>query len=115
LFPLVWFAATDKERVLAQCAVAGSMLGPQIVSMLDFATVVAAVVAFAPVLFAMVLSQLSGDKMSWRWPFQKEKIFGVFGRCAVSIRATSAFFSFSHSLSLSFECSCPTALSCCTA
>ena len=28
---------------------------------------------------AMMLSKLRGDKMSWRWPFQKEHVLGVFG------------------------------------
>jgi|TARA_B110000908_G_scaffold160548_1_gene203889 ABC-type antimicrobial peptide transport system permease subunit len=37
------------------------------------------VVAYSPPLVAMALSKLSGDKMSWRWPFQKDAIVGSFG------------------------------------
>ena len=46
---------------------------------ITFAQAVAGVVAYAPVPFAMFLSKASGDRMSWRWPFQKENVFGVFG------------------------------------
>ena len=27
----------------------------------------------------MLLSKLSGDKQSWRWPFQREPVVGIFG------------------------------------
>lgn len=37
------------------------------------------VVAFGPVLLALALCHLSGDKLSWRWPFQKERVIGQFG------------------------------------
>ena len=40
---------------------------------------VAAFLAYSPVAVALALSAASGDKMSWRWPFQKERVFGVFG------------------------------------
>ena len=52
---------------------------PAQVTNVAFATAIAAVVAYMPVPFAMVLSKLSGDKMSWRWPFQKENVGGTFG------------------------------------
>jgi len=44
---------------------------------------VACLVAYAPVLFALVLSAFF-DKMSWRWPFQKEHLFGSFGLCLLA-------------------------------
>ena len=34
---------------------------------------------YSPPLVALLLSRLSGDKMSWRWPFAKDRIFGAFG------------------------------------
>ena len=37
------------------------------------------VVAYSPVVVALLLARCSGDKKSWRWPFQKEKVFGPFG------------------------------------
>jgi hypothetical protein len=52
---------------------------PAAINNVSFAAGVAAVVAYLPVPFAMLLSKLSGDKMSWRWPFQKENVGGVFG------------------------------------
>lgn len=39
---------------------------------------VASLVAYGPVVFAMLLWAVF-DKMSWRWPFQKESFFGAFG------------------------------------
>mmetsp|Transcript_50061 Transcript_50061/g.116836 ORF Transcript_50061/g.116836 Transcript_50061/m.116836 type:complete len:451 (+) Transcript_50061:117-1469(+) len=36
-------------------------------------------VAFGPVFVALGLCHLSGDRLSWRWPFQKESILGQFG------------------------------------
>jgi sterol desaturase/sphingolipid hydroxylase (fatty acid hydroxylase superfamily) len=39
----------------------------------------AIVIAYLPVIMALVLCWLSGDKLSWRWPFQKESVFGAFG------------------------------------
>jgi hypothetical protein len=39
---------------------------------------VACLVAYGPVVFAMLLWAYF-DKMSWRWPFQKEHFFGAFG------------------------------------
>ena len=46
---------------------------------LSVAQLTAWTVAFGPVLLALALCHLSGDKLSWRWPFQKERIFGQFG------------------------------------
>lgn len=43
------------------------------------ADVAAAGVAYSPVAFALLLAAASGDRMSWRWPFHKERLFGVCG------------------------------------
>ena len=40
---------------------------------------IAFVVSHGPVLIAMVLCIIVKDRLSWRWPFQKEKVFGGFG------------------------------------
>lgn len=72
LFPLAWFSATDPARVIAV-----TELPPQLA--VRFPEVVAFTIAVAPIILAMALSYLSGDKMSWRWPFQKESLAGVFG------------------------------------
>jgi len=42
-------------------------------------TAVAAAVAYGPVVVALALCALSGDRISWRWPFHKERVFGQFG------------------------------------
>ncbi len=41
--------------------------------------VVALALSYSPVAVAIILCWLSGDRMSWRWPFQKEQIVGPFG------------------------------------
>ena len=61
LFPLVWIAANGRSP---------AQLSP---------TTLAAFVAYSPPLVALLLSQLSGDKMSWRWPFAKDRFLGAFG------------------------------------
>jgi len=40
---------------------------------------VASIVAYSPVIVAMLLCAAYGDRMSWRWPFHKEKVIGTFG------------------------------------
>ena len=40
---------------------------------------VAATVAYGPVFAALAVAWASGDRMSWRWPFHKERIIGAFG------------------------------------
>ena len=52
------------------------------------ATHFSAFLAYSPVAVALALSAASGDKMSWRWPFQKESVFGVFGLFLVLAWAT---------------------------
>ena len=54
-------------------------LDVSLVGGLPVETVVACVVAYGPILLAMLLARLSGDRLSWRWPFHKEKLFGTFG------------------------------------
>merc|ERR1711865_605016 len=57
---------------------------------------VAFVVGYGPFLFAFLLCILTRDKMSWRWPFQREKIigsFGFFGLGAVAVCCTPVYFS----------------------
>ena len=41
--------------------------------------VIAGSAAYGPVIVAIILCALSGDRMSWRWPFHKERLFGTFG------------------------------------
>jgi len=36
-------------------------------------------VGYSPVAMALLLAFLSRDRCSWRWPFQKEPVFGAFG------------------------------------
>jgi hypothetical protein len=69
LVPLMLWAAIGNHgpsRVEAICGV-------------PTAAVVGAVVAYGPVAVALVLAWLSGDRMSWRWPFHKESLFGTLG------------------------------------
>ena len=40
---------------------------------------VAVAVAYLPIALAMLLAWVSGDRMSWRWPFHKEKLVGTLG------------------------------------
>lgn len=77
LFPLTWYAATEKA-VLAN-HVKQALTAVNLQDKVTFAQAIAAVLAYVPVPFAMFLSKASGDRMSWRWPFQKEKVVGVFG------------------------------------
>ena len=36
-------------------------------------------VAYGPILFAFFLCRAVGDRLSWRWPFHRERIAGSFG------------------------------------
>jgi len=45
----------------------------------SFAMSIASTVAVGPIVLAMLLCYLSGDRFCWRWPFQKESLFGTFG------------------------------------
>jgi len=49
-------------------------LGP-----IPVADAVAFVVGYGPFLFAYFLCHVTGDPMSWRWPFQNENVVGGFG------------------------------------
>ena len=35
--------------------------------------------ATTALVLSLVLTRLSGDRMSWRWPFQKERLVGTLG------------------------------------
>ena len=72
LFPLMWYATTTPSTIAAS-------LPPKLLETVPVEIAVAFSVAIAPVPVAMVLSKLAGDRMSWRWPFQKESIVGSFG------------------------------------
>ena len=72
LFPLTWYAVTDPVTL------AGAV-PPAVADAVPFSVAVAAVVAYSPVPVGMLLSALAGDRMHWRWPFQKESVLGVFG------------------------------------
>jgi hypothetical protein len=41
--------------------------------------VVAFIFSFGPIIWAWILCYVTGDRLSWRWPFQNENIFGGFG------------------------------------
>lgn len=78
LFPLVWVVATKSTTTQVWVEAIPNFLevGGFTIST---ATAAAATVAYFPVVLAVMLSKLSGDRTSWRWPFQKENIVGVFG------------------------------------
>eukprot|EP00501_MAST-03F_sp_TOSAG23-6_P000030 GSMAST32.ASY1.ANO1.31.1 assembled CDS len=40
---------------------------------------IGSIVAFGPLVLAAILVVLTGDKLSWRWPFHREVIIGKFG------------------------------------
>ena len=81
LFPFVWYATTDPASIKATFNDTLASADVEVPAALDvdFATAIAAIVSHTPVPIAMLLSKLSGDKMSWRWPFQKESVAGSFG------------------------------------
>mmetsp|Transcript_9529 Transcript_9529/g.18067 ORF Transcript_9529/g.18067 Transcript_9529/m.18067 type:complete len:511 (-) Transcript_9529:134-1666(-) len=71
LFPLcVWGAALNNNT--------GAQQMPALMGV-SMAQVVAATVSYGPVIFAMAVCLLEGDRMSWRWPFHKEPVVGAFG------------------------------------
>jgi len=55
-----------------------AVVNPRRTSPVPAAPFVAALVAYGPVAFAMLLCAFY-DKLSWRWPFHNERFFGVFG------------------------------------
>jgi hypothetical protein len=69
LFPLMAWAAISNQGTSRVHAMHGW----------PTETIVANIVAYGPISVAMVLAKLSGDRMSWRWPFHKEAVFGQFG------------------------------------
>lgn len=70
LVPLMWWAAVTNKTAV-----------PNVQEWNGFSVefLAAFAVSHAPVLVAMVLCVMARDRMSWRWPFQKEKILGTFG------------------------------------
>ena len=52
-----------------------SRLLPQI----SLAKASALIIAFSPVLVALVLNRMSGDRLHWKWPFKRERFVGAFG------------------------------------
>ncbi|CAE8616297.1 unnamed protein product, partial [Polarella glacialis] len=65
---LVWAAVSNPLSEAPDSSVLGVPL----------ATCVASLVAYGPVAFAMLLCAFY-DKMSWRWPFHKDRVVGSFG------------------------------------
>ena len=65
LFPLTWWGVTRRPSTTTNS--------------LPIDTMVAFTVSVAPIIVALLCCALSGDRMSWRWPFHKEKLFGTFG------------------------------------
>ena len=42
-------------------------------------TAIGLAVAYAPIGVALLLARLSGDRLSWRWPFHKDRLLGSLG------------------------------------
>ena len=75
-----WLRATTLRGGSGSAAVVGSAeLYVASLAGLPSEVVVAAAVAYAPIALALLLAKLSGDRMSWRWPFHKEKLVGTLG------------------------------------
>jgi len=72
LFPLMWWGAIG-NRTADGGRIVSEVMGVPI------ATVLGGVIAYSPVIVAMVLAKVAGDRLSWRWPFQKERVVGAFG------------------------------------
>ena len=66
LFVVGWWGAAGNH---AGESVAGVPVAP----------LLGVVIAYSPVAVAMLLAWVSGDRLSYRWPFHKEKIVGSFG------------------------------------
>lgn len=69
----VYFSFTVVIFTVLWCAVT------QRFSLHLFPNSVAALVAFGPVVFALVLCQVFGESLDLRWPFQHETLFGKLG------------------------------------
>jgi len=69
LFPLSWWGVARSSSSSRN----ENVLGVPMESVLAF------IVSISPILMALLCCALSSDRMSWRWPFHKEKIFGAFG------------------------------------
>lgn len=69
LWPLVWWGAVSNHGPGRVERLGGVPTG----------TAIAAVVAYAPVAVALLVCRASGDRVSWRWPFHKERLLGTLG------------------------------------
>ena len=79
LFPVAWFGAvSNHDKDGNGLVVERLMVGIGDIT-IGIPTLVAAYVDYFPPLVALVLCWIGGDKMSWRWPFQKESVVGTFG------------------------------------
>jgi len=72
LFPIMYWGAVANIKK-------GGLSVPLILGMVPTPSAVAFTVAYMPVLVAVALAWASNDRLSWRWPFHKERIFGAFG------------------------------------
>jgi len=68
----VWGAIWNKKR-------GGERIVTHVAGSIPIDAAIALVVSVAPIFVALLLCILSGDRMSWRWPFHKERVFGGFG------------------------------------
>lgn len=73
LFPLCWWGAIGNRTS------SGDRVVTKVANLVPVETAVAFTVTIAPILVALLLCVASGDKKSWRWPFQKERVLGAFG------------------------------------
>lgn len=75
LWPLAYWAFVVNQgpaRRVRAIGIGGGLLVPIEVA-------VGCAIAYGPVVLALVLARLSGDRMSWRWPFHKERLLGTLG------------------------------------
>lgn len=77
LWPLVYWGAVLNRGATRLHYVAG-------LPYLPVPTLLGATVAYGPVALALLLCWLGGDRLSWRWPFRRERILGRFGFFAVA-------------------------------
>jgi sterol desaturase/sphingolipid hydroxylase (fatty acid hydroxylase superfamily) len=74
LFWVALWAAVGWAAVLNHGADRVTHVGP-----LPIGKAMGLLAGYGPVVLALVLCAAAGDRLSWRWPFQKESLFGTFG------------------------------------